>query len=344
MIDVSDISKSYGPTRALVDVSFQVGAGEVVGLLGPNGSGKTTLMRIMTGYLQADAGQVRVDGLDVADEPIAVQQRIGYMMENAPLYHEMTVQGYLRMVADLRRIPRNDQPALLSRAIRAASLEPMLTRPIGHLSKGYRQRVGLAQTILHRPKVLILDEPTVGLDPTQILEVRRLIGELTQYSTVLLSTHILSEVEAVCDRVVILLNGHVRANAHLSELSSTGEAVLVLEDGAPDVTADLQAADSIETVELRRTPDGDEYRIVGTKQRDVRREIYGMARELDWPLRELRRDVKTLEMVFNDLVASQNGGLTDQEDEEAQAAELEGNQPQASEENADHAEHEGDEQ
>ncbi len=337
MIDVSDISKAYGPTIALEDVSFHVGAGEVVGLLGPNGAGKTTLMRIMTGYLQADAGHVLVDGLDVASETLAVQQRIGYLMENAPLYHEMSVQGYLRMVADLRQIPKDDQPALLSRAIRGASLEHVLTRPIGHLSKGYRQRVGLAQTIVHRPKVLILDEPTVGLDPTQILEVRKLIGDLTQHSTVLLSTHILSEVEAVCDRVIILLNGQVRANAHLSELSSTASAVLVLDEGAADITADLQASDAIETVEHLRTPDGDEYRVLGAGQQDIRRDIFTMARTSDWPVRELRRDVKTLEMVFNDLVASQNGGGVGQDDEVT-------SQSQAAEQDAGAAEDAGDEQ
>jgi ABC-2 type transport system ATP-binding protein len=306
LIDVTGVSKTYGATRALDDVSFNVGAGEVVGLLGPNGAGKTTLMRIMTGYLQADAGRVLIDGLDVAIQPLPVQRRIGYLMENAPLYHEMSVQRYLQMIAELRQIPKDEQATLISSAVRAASLGHMLTRPIGHLSKGYRQRVGLAQSIVHRPKVLILDEPTVGLDPTQIIEVRSLIDELTKHSTVLLSTHILSEVEAVCDRVIILLNGKVRANAHMSELSPTAASILVLENGAADVTSDLKSNDAIASVELKRTDDGDEYRILGEAQKDVRSMVFSIAKQRDWPVRELKKDLKTLEMVFNDLVSSQD--------------------------------------
>jgi ABC-2 type transport system ATP-binding protein len=308
MIDVRDVSKAYGSVQALRDVSFQVEAGEVIGLLGPNGAGKTTMMKILTGYLQPDAGQVQVDGLDVLTDTLEVQQRIGYLPENAPLYPEMSVQSYLKLMADLRRIPAAEQPPLLSEAIRSAALVDHLTRPIGQLSKGYRQRVGLAQAILHKPKLLILDEPTIGLDPTQIVEVRRLIRNLARHSTVLLSTHILSEVEATCDRVIILLNGEVRADAHLSELATTVDTILVLEEGARDVVGALKALRGVRAVELFHTPDGQGYRLRGSNGTDLRPELYRLAREKDWPLRELRRDVRTLETVFNELATEEVAG------------------------------------
>jgi ABC-2 type transport system ATP-binding protein len=241
MIDVTDLSKSYGSVQALKDISFHVEAGEIIGLLGPNGAGKTTAMKILTGYLQPTSGTALVDGLDVMTDALDVQKRIGYLPENAPLYPELSVQAYLRMIAELRQIPEEEQPVRLSAAIRATGLEDHLTRPIGQLSKGYRQRVGLAQAIVHRPKLLILDEPTIGLDPTQIVEVRRLIRGLARESTVLLSTHILSEVEAMCDRVIILMNGEIKADARLADLESSGDVILILDEGAPDVATDLRA-------------------------------------------------------------------------------------------------------
>jgi ABC-2 type transport system ATP-binding protein len=301
MIDVTDVSKSYSSVQALKDVSFHVAAGEVIGLLGPNGAGKTTMMKILTGYLQPDSGQVMVDGLDVLTDTLQVQKRIGYLPENAPLYPELSVQSYLKMIADLRQIPETEQPALLSEAVRATDLADHLTRPISQLSKGYRQRVGLAQAILHQPKLLILDEPTIGLDPTQIVEVRHLIRRLASSSTVFLSTHILSEVEATCDRVIILLNGEVRADAHLTELSATTDAVLVLGQDTPNVIRGLKALPGVKSVEVTNTSDGRQYRIRGTNSGDLRPAIYDLAREKNWSLRELRRDVRTLETVFNEL-------------------------------------------
>jgi ABC-2 type transport system ATP-binding protein len=305
MIDVMDVSKSYGSVQALKDVSFHVDAGEIIGLLGPNGAGKTTIMRILTGYLQPDHGQLSVGNLDVLTETLEVQKQIGYLPENAPLYPEMSVQAYLKMMADLRQIPESDQPTLLSTTVRATALVDHLTRPIGQLSKGYRQRVGLAQAILHQPKVLILDEPTAGLDPTQIVQVRRLIRRLAQHSTVLLSTHILSEVEATCDRVIILLNGEVRADARLAELATTVDAILVLGEGAPDAVEDLKGLPGVRAVERVPTPDGQEYRVQGVNGTDLRPAIYELARERGWPLRELRRDARTLEMVFNELATAE---------------------------------------
>lgn len=317
MIKVFGLSKAYGSVQALQKVSFHVKAGEVVGLLGPNGAGKTTLMKILTGFLQPDAGRVLIDDRDILTDTIAVQQRIGYLPENAPLYPELSVQAYLRMVADLRQVPKGDQPLLLSNAIRATSLEHMLTRPIGQLSKGYRQRVGLAATILHEPKVLILDEATIGLDPTQIVEVRSLITRLSERTTVLISTHILSEVEAICDRVVVLLNGQVRADARLDELDSSSTAVLILEDGEPDVTRELESLDGVRTVDRTRSDDGIVYRVTASDRTDLRRAIYDRVRRRGWQLRELRRDVRTLEATFTDLVATTSDDAADADAEEA---------------------------
>ncbi len=310
MIDANDLSKSYGPIEALRGVTFHIAPGEIVGLLGPNGAGKTTAIKILTGYLHPDSGTVRVNGLDVLTHTREVQAQIGYLPESAPLYPELSVQAYLKMMAELRQIPEDEQLARLSEAIYATGLEEHLVRPIGQLSKGFRQRVGLAQAIIHRPQLLILDEPTIGLDPTQIVEIRRLIrrlaerGQTTSGSTILFSTHILSEVEVLCDRVIILMNGQIKADARLSELAATSDAILVLEKALTDVKRTLCNLSGVKNVEQTQTPDGyPAYRVLGksASEVDLCPAIYNLAREEDWPLRELRRDVRTLETVFNEL-------------------------------------------
>jgi ABC-2 type transport system ATP-binding protein len=309
MIDVTNLSKSYGPIEALRGVTFHVAPGEIVGLLGPNGAGKTTAIKILTGYLHPDEGTVSVNGLDVLSHTREVQSQIGYLPESAPLYPELSVQAYLSMIAELRQIPEEDQVEHLSEAIYAAGLAEHLTRPIGQLSKGFRQRVGLAQAIVHRPRLLILDEPTIGLDPTQIVEIRRLIRRLAEHSTILFSTHILSEVEALCDRVIILINGQIKADARLSELAATSDAILVLEDTPVDVDHALRDLGGVKGVERTQTPDGyPAYRVLGYEDKadgaDLCPAIYDLARGEGWPLRELRRDVRTLETVFNELATA----------------------------------------
>ena len=306
MIDAQNLSKAYGDVQALDDVSFEVKAGEIVGLLGPNGAGKTTAIKILTGFLQPDEGTVTIDGLDVLTHTLEVQSRIGYLPENAPLYPELSVQKYLMMMADLRQIPQADRIVRLSEAVHATSMTEYLTRPIGTLSKGLRQRVGLAQAILHQPRLLILDEPTVGLDPTQIVEIRRLIQRLSKSSTILFSTHILPEVEALCDRVLILMNGQVRADARLSELEATSDAILVLQDKVRNIELALLQIKGVRDVEPTHSPDGfPAYRILGTAKADLTPAVYALARDHNWPLRELRRDVRTLETVFNQLATTE---------------------------------------
>jgi ABC-2 type transport system ATP-binding protein len=307
VIVVSHLSKAYGEIQALDDVSFTIQRGEIVGLLGPNGAGKTTLMKILTGYLQPDEGTATIADRDVLTRRHEVQALIGYLPENAPLYHELSVQGYLKLMADLRRIPPAEQTARISEAVYATGLETHLTRRIGELSKGYRQRVGLAQAILHRPQLLILDEPTVGLDPTQIVEIRHLIRQLARHSTILLSTHILPEVEQVCDRVIILMNGRVRADARLAELAATSSAVLVLQEATQGVDKALRGLDGIGEVRAERSADGfPAYRVFARQAdgRDLTWAIYRLAQAQGWPVRELRRETRTLEAVFNELAGS----------------------------------------
>lgn len=302
MIQVEDLTKSYGNIEALRGISFQVSDGEIVGLLGPNGAGKSTTIKILTGYLHPDEGGVTVDGLDVLTQTQQVQQLIGYLAENTPLYPTLSVQSYLRLVADMRGIPDDEQRALISEAIYATGMQNYLTRPIAKLSKGLKQRVGLAQAILHKPKLLILDEPTVGLDPTQIVEIRGLIKRLAEHSTVLFSSHILSEVEAVCDRVIIIINGEIKADARLDELSATTDAVVVLTEEAKDVESALSKLEGVNTVQAYDAHGFPAYRI--TADRDICPAIYALAKTHDWPLRELRPDTLTLEAVFNQLATT----------------------------------------
>jgi ABC-2 type transport system ATP-binding protein len=301
MIEATNLSKAYGPIEALREVSFHIAAGEIVGLLGPNGAGKTTTIKILTGYLHPDEGSVVINGLDVLEQTRKVQAQIGYLPESAPLYPELSVQAYLKMTAELRQIPEEDLLARLSEAVLATGLDDQLVRPIGELSKGYRQRVGLAQAILHKPQILILDEPTLGLDPTQIVEIRNLIRRLAKQSTILFSTHILSEVEALCDRVIILMNGEIKADAHLTDLAATPNAVLVLEQAVAGLDSALRGLTGVHGIEEIQTPEGHPtYRILGDGA-DLCPSIYKLARDNDWPLRELRQDTRTLETVFNEL-------------------------------------------
>jgi ABC-2 type transport system ATP-binding protein len=220
MIEVERLTKDYGTVVAVRDVSFSVGKGEVVGFLGPNGAGKSTTLRILSGFLGATAGRVQVSGFDIATESLAARRALGYMPEAAPLYPELRVREYLDFRAALKQVPSRERKKAVERALELGKIADVAETVIGHLSKGYRQRVALADALVSKPSLLILDEPTAGLDPNQILEVRRLLRELGESHTILLSTHILSEVEAVCDRALVIARGRLVAEGTLTQLLS----------------------------------------------------------------------------------------------------------------------------
>lgn len=225
MIEVSHLTKKYGHRLAVEDVSFAVADGGICGLLGPNGAGKSTIMNILTGYLSATSGQVTVAGHPLPEEADAAKKCVGYLPEQPPLYPEMTVGEYLNFVAELKKVPRAQRKEQVLRAARRTGLEKVLPRLIRSLSKGYKQRVGIAQALLGSPKIIILDEPTVGLDPAQVIEMRKLIRELGKAHTVILSSHILSEVQAVCQQVLILSKGKLAASGTLQELTADGRSL-----------------------------------------------------------------------------------------------------------------------
>ena len=238
MIEVSHLTKRYGGHLAVEDLSFTVADGQICGLLGPNGAGKSTIMNILTGYLSATSGQVTVAGHPLPEEADAAKACVGYLPEQPPLYQEMTVEEYLTFAAELKRVPKGQRKEQVRRAARRTGLEGVFSRLIRTLSKGYRQRVGIAQALLGDPGLIILDEPTVGLDPAQVIEIRKLIRELGQNHTVILSSHILSEVQAVCQQVLILSKGHLAASGTLEELTAGGksleEVFLELTGGEPE--------------------------------------------------------------------------------------------------------------
>lgn len=238
MIEVSHLTKQYGNHLAVDDVSFTVADGQICGLLGPNGAGKSTIMNILTGYLSATSGQVTVAGHPLPEEADAAKACVGYLPEQPPLYPEMTVQEYLTFAAELKGVKKAERKEQVCRAARRTGLETVLPRLIRSLSKGYKQRVGIAQALLGSPRLIILDEPTVGLDPAQVIEIRKLIQELGRAHTVILSSHILSEVQAVCRQILILSKGHLAAAGSLEELTADGksleEVFLELTDGEPE--------------------------------------------------------------------------------------------------------------
>ena len=303
MIDLQNLSKSYGPIEALRGVSATIPRGEIVGLLGPNGAGKTTAMKILVGYLLPTSGTARVQGIDVTEDPLAVQQKIGYLPESAPLYGDMLAQEYLGFVADMRGLEGSGRRRRIVEAAEHCDITRVLTRPIAQLSKGFRQRVGLAATILHDPEILILDEPTTGLDPNQIVEIRELIHRMGQTKTVILSTHILPEVEASCSRAMILIDGQLRADGTLEELTRSAVQVVRVAPRDPgEARAVFERLPGVLAVEHLGQRDGfHTYRLQLDDGGEVGESVYEAVRERGWRLSELRRDDKTLEQVFREL-------------------------------------------
>lgn len=310
MIEVRDLCKNYGSVRAVDHVSFDVQEGEIVGFLGPNGAGKTTTIRILTCFQPPTSGGARVAGCDVLKESMGVRERIGYLPESTPLYPEMRAIEYLRFRAQLRGLEPAERDRAIERVAERCWIRDVLRRPIGQLSKGYRQRVGLADALLHNPPVLILDEPTVGLDPSQIRETRSLIRELAQDHTVMLSSHILPEVEATCQRIIVIHRGRIVAAGTPAELRErlSDESHLLVEvkaESAAQAAAmqkQIGALTGVEALEATHTPPWLRLRI--DARRDLREDVYNLARSHDWLLRELRLEVASLEDFFVKIVTS----------------------------------------
>jgi ABC-2 type transport system ATP-binding protein len=256
MIKTHELTRHYGDLTAVDHVSFEIGKGEIVGLLGHNGAGKTTIMKMLTGYLEPSSGQIEIDGLDIEAQRTEAQQRIGYLPENCPLYPEMAVIDFLAYAAQLHGLPLSRRAGAVREAIARTELDSKATQPIGTLSRGYRQRVGVAQAILHEPRILILDEPTNGLDPGQIRHMRGLITDLAQQATVIISTHIMQEVNAICDRVLIIRNGRKVLDAQLRTLKNAHRLITVVDQPPEQTRPRLAAVAGVSGVEVIPSDDG----------------------------------------------------------------------------------------
>ena len=308
MIEVHELTKDFGETRAVDAISFRVDSGEIVGFLGPNGAGKTTTMRVITCYLPPTSGAVQVDGLDVQEKSLEVRRKIGYLPESAPLYLDMNVVDYLRFIAEIRAIPTTQRRGAVRNAVERCGLETVLQKSVGQLSSGFRQRVGLAQAILHDPEILILDEPTRGLDPNQIEEIRAVIRELGQQKTVIFSTHILQEVEAVCKRVLIIHEGKLVFDGSKEELSfgMTGKDRVYVEMRAnSDAAEHVGRIENVEHVNVLSREDGVlRMQVEAPRGHDVREKVFSTAVQQGWVLLELRRETRSLEDVFREYTTS----------------------------------------
>jgi gliding motility-associated transport system ATP-binding protein len=307
LIEVNGLTKYYGDRAAVVDVTFSVPRGQVLGFLGPNGAGKSTTMRILTGYLSASGGTASIGGFDVFEQSLEVRRRVGYLPELAPLYGEMRVDGYLTLMCRLRGVPPSRRAERIGYAIEACGLADRRHEIIGRLSKGLRQRVALAQAVVHDPEVLILDEPTAGLDPAQTRETRTLIGELGRHHTVILSSHILPEVSATCERVVIINQGRLVADdtpRNLSRRLSQGRAQqveAVIRGSAGDIEQRLRLLPGVEQVQMSDPDDGERQLVVTGQADDLEDTVAKTVIGAGLGLRELRSRALSLEDVFLEL-------------------------------------------
>ncbi len=311
MIQVSNLSKTYGPKVAISDLSFDVKPGEILGFLGPNGAGKTTTMRILCGYLPATSGSVSVAGHDVFNESIAVRRKIGYLPESVPLYTEMTVESYLHFMSHIRGVPRPERASRVTKVMQLCHVDNVRTTQIGKISKGYRQRVGIAQALVHDPPVLVLDEPTVGLDPKQITEMRQLIKSLGGSHTILLSTHILPEVSMTCNRVVIINNGRVVAEDtpdNLTRRLRGAERISIEVRGPADaVKKSLAGIPNVLNVEPVPSDGRPRFVVDSAVGQDIREDLASTVVANGWGLLELRSVGMSLEEVFIKLTTREEG-------------------------------------
>ena len=302
MINIAHLTRRYGDFLAVDDVSFSIARGEVVGLLGPNGAGKTTIMKMLTGFLEPTSGSIRVEQLEIGRDTAAIQRRIGYLPENCPAWPEMTVIEFLEYQAVLHDLPPAERSRAVATAIGRTELRDKATQPIHTLSRGYRERVGVAQAILHSPDIVILDEPTNGLDPTQILHMRALIRELSRSATVIVSTHILPEVQAICERVLILRAGRMAVDARLDELQRDTRLLITLDRDPATVQPVLQAVAGVGTVRLLDGAEG-RYRYAVQADEAIAPALSAAAFRAGFALYGLSREQRTLETVFAEINA-----------------------------------------
>lgn len=307
MIEVTDLVRRYGPHTALDHVNFRIEKGEIVGFLGPNGAGKSTAMNILTGYLSSTEGTVKIGGLDILEHPIEIKKKIGYLPENPPLYMDMTVKEYLSFAGEIKKIPPSEKKERFNRVMETAGISDVSRRLIKNLSKGYKQRVGLAQALIGDPEVLILDEPTAGLDPKQILEIRDLITELGKDHTIILSSHILPEVSAVCKRVLIINRGRIVADDSPENLAKRilgGSHILLRLDGKEEEAEKaLKTIPALRKVEFRPSPEEGALDVVAEagEESDIRRDIFRALSKADIPILMMRSQDMSLEDIFLNL-------------------------------------------
>ncbi len=298
MIQVSHLTRRFGRVTAVDDLSFEIARGEIVGFLGPNGAGKTTTLRVLCGFLSATGGDVRIAGHDVRTESLDVRRRIGYLPENCPLYPEMRVDEYLRYRAALKGVPASGVRERVAAVKQQCGLNDVGRRIIGQLSKGYRQRVGMADALVHEPQILVLDEPTIGLDPGQIRQTRDLIRTLAQRHTILLSTHILPEVEAVCRRIIILHRGRLAADGDAAQLCRRQVCVIEIEGAGPGAGRAFAALEGVESVTDETTGDALRVTLACAGGADPRVAAARLATERGWRVRDARLQTQTLEDIF----------------------------------------------
>ena len=307
LLSLERVCKRFDGVTAVDSVSFAVDPGQVVGFLGPNGAGKSTTMRMITQFYEPDSGEIRLDGVPLADAAREAKRRIGYLAENNPLYEEMLVADYLAFIADLRELGGASRARSLDEAVTATGIDGVFYRPIGELSKGYRQRVGLAQAILHRPDLLVLDEPTEGLDPNQRVEIRQLIGTLGRDRTVLLSTHVLSEVQQSCSRLLIISRGKIVADGPVDRLieRASGAVEIAVEAAGDGIAQALHGLPGARNVAVSRTGGDGRVALTLTADRtaDLRPEIFALAKARGWTLYELHQETGSLEELFRQLTA-----------------------------------------
>lgn len=309
MIEVKELSKYFGEVKAVDNISFQVKKGEILGFLGPNAAGKTTTMRIITGYLVPTSGTVFVEGIDVREKPEEVKKKIGYLAEDNPLYTDLTPKEYLQFIGEIREMDKNAFKSAFEKVIEDTGIKDVLNRPIGELSKGFRQRVGLAQALLHDPEILILDEPTTGLDPAQIVEIRNLIKELGKEKTVILSTHILPEVEMLCERVVIIHKGKIVAEGKPRELEEKskrkGAVKFLVKANREELENKLKEREDVESYTLKPFDNFVEGRVLFKEGEDVRERFFDFCVENKWKIYELSSERAGLEEIFLQLVTEE---------------------------------------